>query len=41
VVHQVAPQFRKYKETLQERHRSPEGRRQELPVESDAETAED
>jgi putative sigma-54 modulation protein len=39
--HKVEQQLRKYKEKIQERHRSPDGRRQEVPVETEAETAED
>lgn len=41
VVHKVEQQLRKYKEKIQERHRSPDGRRQEVQAESEAETAED
>ena len=40
-VHKVEQQLRKYKEKIQDRHRHPEGRRQEVPVETEAEAAED
>ena len=35
-VHKVEQQLRKYKEKIQERHRNPEARRQEMPIESEA-----
>jgi len=40
-IHKVEQQLRKYKEKIQERHRSPYVRRQEIPIESEAEAAED
>ena len=40
-VHKVEQQLRKYKEKIQERHRNPDVRRQETPIESEAESAEE
>ena len=40
-IHKVEQQLRKYKEKIQERHRNPDARRQEVPIESEAESAED
>ena len=40
-IHKVEQQLRKYKEKIQERHRSPDVRRQEMPIESEAEGAEE
>lgn len=34
-VHKVEQQLRKYKEKIQERHRNPDARRQEVPVENE------
>jgi putative sigma-54 modulation protein len=36
VVHKLERQLRKYKERIQERHRTPGGRKQQLPTETEA-----
>jgi putative sigma-54 modulation protein len=40
-IHKVEQQLRKYKETIQKRHRGPDARRTQEPVETNAESAEE